>query len=118
VRTQALTALEQSVAKPCATGGLKHVLECTNSTILHAKEHKKEHKKLIGLSSKRTLPGAGPMVRKLRMETSLKSQASDWLKWRLFTISANQMLEICEWFQISVYNLQPRAPGAQSARTT
>jgi hypothetical protein len=34
------------------------------------------------------------MVIKLSLETSLKSQASDWLKWRLGVISANQMLEI------------------------
>jgi hypothetical protein len=55
----------------------------------------------------------GPKVIKLRLETSLKSQASDWLKRRplrylrfetgnwLVAISANQMLEICNWFQIS-----------------
>jgi hypothetical protein len=31
---------------------------------------------------------------KMSLETSLKSQASDWLKWLLVTISTNQMLEI------------------------
>jgi hypothetical protein len=31
---------------------------------------------------------------KLNLETSLKSQALDWLKWRLVTISAYQMLKI------------------------
>jgi hypothetical protein len=31
------------------------------------------------------------------MDTSLKSQASDWLNWRLVAISANQMLEIHEY---------------------
>jgi hypothetical protein len=36
----------------------------------------------------------GLKVIKLRLQTSLKSQASDWLKWRLVAISANQMLEI------------------------
>jgi hypothetical protein len=36
------------------------------------------------------------------MKTSLKSQGSDWLKWRLVAISANQMLEIRDWFLISV----------------
>jgi hypothetical protein len=35
-----------------------------------------------------------PEVIKLNMETSLKSQASDWLKWQPVAISANQMLEI------------------------
>jgi hypothetical protein len=33
------------------------------------------------------------------METSLKSQGFDW---RLVAISANQMLEILDWFFISV----------------
>jgi hypothetical protein len=33
-------------------------------------------------------------VIKLRIETSLKSQASDWLKCQPIAISANQMLEI------------------------
>jgi hypothetical protein len=37
---------------------------------------------------------AGLKVIKLSLETSLKSQAFDWLKWRLVAISANQMLEI------------------------
>jgi hypothetical protein len=36
----------------------------------------------------------GPKIIKLKMETSLKSQESDWLKWQLVAISANQMLEI------------------------
>jgi hypothetical protein len=31
------------------------------------------------------------------METSLKSKGSDWLKWQPVAISANQMLEICDW---------------------
>jgi hypothetical protein len=31
---------------------------------------------------------------KLKLEARIKSQASDWLKWRLVAISANQMLEI------------------------
>jgi hypothetical protein len=35
-----------------------------------------------------------PKVIKLSMATSLKSQASDWLKWGPVAISANQMLEI------------------------
>jgi hypothetical protein len=35
-----------------------------------------------------------PKMIKLRMVTSLKSQGSDWLKWRLVSISDNQMLEI------------------------
>jgi hypothetical protein len=30
----------------------------------------------------------------LNQETSLKSQAFDWLKWQQVAISANQMLEI------------------------
>jgi hypothetical protein len=34
------------------------------------------------------------MIIKLDQETSLKTQASDWLKWQLVAISANQMLEI------------------------
>jgi hypothetical protein len=43
-----------------------------------------------------------PKVIKLSMETSLKSQPSDWLKWRPVAISANQMLEIQDWFPFSV----------------
>jgi hypothetical protein len=35
-----------------------------------------------------------PQVINLSMETSLKCQVSDWLKWQLVAISANQMLEI------------------------
>jgi hypothetical protein len=34
-----------------------------------------------------------PKIIKLKLETS-QLQASDWLKWRLVAISANQMLEI------------------------
>jgi hypothetical protein len=37
---------------------------------------------------------SGLKVIKVSLESSLKSQASDWLKWRLVTISANQMREI------------------------
>jgi hypothetical protein len=36
----------------------------------------------------------GLEVIKLRLETSLKPQASDWLKWLPVAISASQMLEI------------------------
>jgi hypothetical protein len=36
----------------------------------------------------------GSKVIKLKMDTSLKSQASDWMKWQPVTIKANQMLEI------------------------
>jgi hypothetical protein len=36
----------------------------------------------------------GPKIIKLKLETSLKYQAFDWLKWRLVAISVNQMLEI------------------------
>ena len=49
----------------------------------------------------------GLKVIKLSLETSLKSQASNWLKWRLVAISANQMFEIWDWFPCSV--LQPWA---------
>jgi hypothetical protein len=35
-----------------------------------------------------------PKIINLDQDTSLKSQASDWLKWRLIAISANQTLEI------------------------
>jgi hypothetical protein len=35
-----------------------------------------------------------PKIIMLNLETSLKSQVSDWLKWQLVTISANQMLDI------------------------
>jgi hypothetical protein len=41
---------------------------------------------------------SGPKI----IKTSLKSQASDWLKWRPVTISANRMLEIRDWSPISV----------------
>jgi hypothetical protein len=41
-----------------------------------------------------SIPKTCPKIIKLRMETSLKSHGSDWLKWRLVSISANQMLEI------------------------
>jgi hypothetical protein len=42
------------------------------------------------------LPTLGPEPKaiKLNQETSLLSQASDWLKWRLVALSANQMFEI------------------------
>jgi hypothetical protein len=53
------------------------------------------------------LPGS--KIIKLRMETSLKSQTFNWLKWQPVAISANQMLEISDkmleisdWFQISL----------------
>jgi hypothetical protein len=39
---------------------------------------------------------------KLRLETGLKSQASNWLKWRLISIPAKQILEICDWSPILV----------------
>jgi hypothetical protein len=39
-------------------------------------------------------PALGLKVIKLRLETSLKSQASDLLKWRTVAILTNQMLEI------------------------
>jgi hypothetical protein len=35
-----------------------------------------------------------PKIIKLNQETSLNSKASDWLKWFLVAISANQVLEI------------------------
>jgi hypothetical protein len=46
----------------------------------------------MALSHRRISPG--PKIIKLNQETSLKSEASDWLKWGLVAISANQMLEI------------------------
>jgi hypothetical protein len=33
----------------------------------------------------------------IKLETCLKSQASDWLKWRQISISASPMLEISDW---------------------
>jgi hypothetical protein len=41
---------------------------------------------------------SGPKIINMTLETSLKSQASDWLKWR----PANQMLEISVWSPVLV----------------
>jgi hypothetical protein len=46
------------------------------------------------LSDKLVCLWVGPKILQLRLETSLKAQASDWLKWRPVAISANQLLEI------------------------
>jgi hypothetical protein len=44
------------------------------------------------------------------METSLKSQASDWLKWQPVNISANQMLEFETGFESQFYDQSPFQP--------
>jgi hypothetical protein len=44
---------------------------------------------------------SGPKIIKLKLETRLKSQASDCLKWRLVAISAKQMLYILVLYIIS-----------------
>jgi hypothetical protein len=44
------------------------------------------------------------------METSLKSQASDWLKWQSVNISANQMLEFETGFESQFYDQSPFQP--------
>jgi hypothetical protein len=54
----------------------------------------------LGCQNREILPG--PKIIKLKLETNLKSQTSDWLKWRLVAILANQMLEILDWSPISV----------------
>jgi hypothetical protein len=41
-----------------------------------------------------------PKIIQRNLKTSLKSQASDWLKWRLVAISANQMLENRDHFSL------------------
>jgi hypothetical protein len=48
---------------------------------------------------------SGPKIIKLKLETNLKSQALDWLKWWPVAISANQMLET--GLQSPFYDLGP-----------
>lgn len=40
---------------------------------------------------------SGLKIIKLGLDTSLKAQASDWLKCKQVSISANQVLEIGDW---------------------
>jgi hypothetical protein len=49
----------------------------------------------------------------LNLEICLKFQASDWVKWQLVTILANQMLETWDWSPILVNELGPLTPWHQ-----
>jgi hypothetical protein len=46
---------------------------------------------------------------KLRLETSLKSQASDWLKWRLVIMGTNKMLNLLLRWSLFTGGLKNRA---------
>jgi hypothetical protein len=59
---------------------------CATETLRSSLNKTKSEYYLLGLS----LPL--PKIIKLKLETSLKSQALDWLKWRLLAILVNQML--------------------------